>query len=125
MQKKTADQLHTERRRGWILKLLDEQRPEPIELAVLSQSLDSLNFPLGRRSLAREVDYLRSLGAIRVFPLGANEEMSNVDQARLVQRYLNSETDSEMGLSLCVRMTLLGVNFQEKLIELDGVSRVE
>ena len=125
MLKKTAEQAHTERRRGWILKLLDGQRPEPIEMAVLSETLDSLNFPMGRRSLAKEIDYLRSLGAVRVFPMGFQDEMSNVDQAREIQKYANCDSDREMGYSLCARITAQGISFQEGRVQLDGVSRVE
>jgi hypothetical protein len=123
-QGKSLDQIHTERRRGWILKILDEARPDPMELAVLTQSLDALNFPLTRRWLARELDFLRSGKLLRVFPMYHDDELSDVEQAKLIQRYANSESDGECG-NFCARITAAGINFQAGLTAIDGIARVE
>jgi hypothetical protein len=123
--KRSHEQLTTERARGWILKLLDEARPDPVELAVLTLGLDALNLPLTRRGLGRELDYLRSQKLVRVFPLGSNDELDNVAQARWVQRYSNTDTDAECGGSLCALITANGINFQAGLTVVDGIFRVE
>src|SRR5580704_18452562 len=125
MKPKTHDQIHTERRRGWILKMLNEARPDPIELAVLSNALDAINQPVGRRTLAKELDYLRSLKLLRLFLLGQNEELGEVEQALLAQRYAASESDSELRMNVCARITVSGINFQDGLSDFDGITRVE
>jgi len=124
--KKTPEQVRVERGRGWIIKTLNDARPDPVELAVLSSTLDGLNFPMWRRTLAQELDYLRSLGLVRVFPLGSDEEHTAVDQAKLIQRYANSNSDADLGASLCVRVTAHGIDFQAGLVDgIAGVMRVE
>lgn len=114
-----------ERRRGWIVYFLFKARPHPLELASLIRLLDRRNFPLSRRGLAEEIDYLRSLRLIRVFNSDAQVEIDEVGQARLVQRYADCESDEEMGEVLCARITAAGINFQEGRNEADGVQRVE
>jgi hypothetical protein len=123
--KKSRDQITIERARGWIVYLLDEARPDPIELAILSLVMDGRNYGMTRRGLGRELDYLRSQRLVKVFPLGHDEELSSVDQAKLLQRYSSSERDSDCGGSLCARITADGINFQAGLIAIDGVWRAE
>lgn len=122
---KTLEQKRTERRRGWIIYLLYKARPHPMELHTLTELLDSANFPVTRRKLAEELDYLRSLRLVRVFPSGAETEMDEVTQAKLIQRYAECESDEEMRKVLCARLTAAGINFQEALDPITGLQRVQ
>lgn len=117
--------LLNERMRGWIVYLLYTARPSPLELHTLTRLLDARNFPISRRRLAEELDYLRSLRLLRIFPNDAAEELTEVEQAKWVQRYAASDSDDEMGTSLCARITTAGINFQDGLTEHEGLSRVE
>lgn len=112
----------TNRRRGWIIYILSVARPKPLDFATLIQLLDARDFPLSCRRFAEELDYLRSLGLLRVFPLGANDALSNVEQAKLIQRYCDS--DGDMDDDLCASLTTKGVNFQEGDFEEVGIQRV-
>ena len=114
-----------ERLRGWIIYLTYKNRPEPVELAVLTDALDKYNFPLSRRSLAIELAYLKSKGLLIVFPLDGVEAVDRVEQSRLLQRYANTESDSDMRRSLCVLLTPLGDDFQEHNANASGITRVE
>jgi hypothetical protein len=115
----------TERVRGYIIYLLYKARPRPLELALLADLLDARNFPVSRRRLAEEVDYLRSLRFLRIFPLDAESELSEVEQAKLMQRYPDCDSDAEMGMVLAARLTTAGINFQEGTTLPDGLQRVE
>lgn len=117
-------QQRTERLRGWIVKTLYEARPDPMEMVVVSACLDEVNFGVSRRMLATEVDFLRSKGLLRVFPLNSSEEVERVAQAKLLQRFANSDSDSELNLVLCATLSAHGIDFQEGLREEIGVSRV-
>ncbi len=117
-------QARTERLRGWIIKILYEARPDPLEMVVLSATLDECNFGVSRRTLSMEVDFLRSLNLVRVFPLGSNEELTKVEQAKLLQRFANSDSDEELHMVLCATLSAKGINFQECLEDAHGVSRV-
>jgi hypothetical protein len=97
-----------------------------MEMPVLMGSLDRQNYPCTRRRLAEEVDYLRSLRLLRVFPCAAEEELDEVKQAKLCQRYSDTESDEEMGSVLCVRITTAGINFQDGIpTTMDGITRIE
>jgi hypothetical protein len=113
------------RLRGWIIYLLCKNRPNPLELVSLRRLLDRYNFPLTRRQLAEEVDYLRGLRLLRVFPVDAEAELDEIQQAKLIQRYADCESDDEMGLVLCARITTAGINFHDGLTDIDGIARVE
>lgn len=117
-------QQRTERLRGWIMKILYEARPDPLEMVVLSATLDEVNFGVSRRTLGAEVDHLRSLKLVRVFPLGSNEEVNTVEQAKLLQRFANSDSDGELQMTVCATLSAHGINFQEGLEDAAGVSRV-
>jgi hypothetical protein len=117
-------QQRIERLRGWILKILYEARPLPLELVVLSATLDEVNFGVSRRSLAGEVEFLRALDLVRVFPLGSKTKISEPEQAILLQRFSESDNDGELNLSLCATLSYQGINFQEGLEDAGGVSRV-
>jgi hypothetical protein len=115
-----------ERLRGWIIYLLYQGRPAPVEMPVLMRLLDRQNYPLTRRRLAEEIDYLRSLKLLRVFPSDAEQELDEVKQAKLCQRYADTNSDEEMGLVLCARITSAGINWQAGIPPtMDGISRVE
>lgn len=115
-----------ERLRGWIIYFLYQSRPRPLEMPVLMRLLDRQNYPLTRRRLAEEVDYLRSLRLLRVFNADAEQELDDVKQAKLCQRYADSESDEEMGYVLCSRITTAGVNWQDGIPPtMDGLSRIE
>jgi hypothetical protein len=115
----------TERTRGWIIYLLYKARPQPLELALLSTLLDARNLPLTRRRLAEEVDYLRSLRLLRIFPMQAEEELDDIRQAKLMQRYSDCDSDVELGLVVGARLTAAGINFQEGNDKPVGLQRVE
>lgn len=114
------------RLRGWILYFLYLSRPRPLEMPVLMGLLDRQNYPCTRRRLAEEIDYLRSLRLLRVFPGDAEAELDEVQQAKLCQRYADTDSDEEMGAVLCARITTAGVNWQDGIPPtMDGISRVE
>lgn len=119
---KETRKLETMKRRGWIIYLLYIMRPKPRDFSTVIQLLDARNYPMSCQRFAEELDFLRSLGLLRVFPLGANTELSNVEQAKLIQRYC--ESDGEDADNLCVSLTVRGVNFQEGHFEETGITRV-
>lgn len=114
-----------QRLRGWIIYLLYKARPKPMEVVVLRTLLDRYNYPLSRRRLGEELDYLRSLRLIRVFPCDSEAELGEVEQAKLVQRFSDCESDEEMGQVLCVRITTAGINLQDGITNMEGIMRVE
>ena len=115
-------QIETQRKRGWILYLLYAARPKTIVIATLQSLLDSRNLPFTARRLAEEMDFLRSLGLLRIWMLGGKTELTSDEQEELINRYCDS--DGEMDDLLCVRLTNKGVNFQENHFEEQGVTRV-
>lgn len=115
----------TERIRGWIVYFLFKNRPKPMEFGVLMRCLDRRNFPLSRRRLAEEMDYLRSERFIRIFPNDSESELDEVQQSKMVQRYSDCESDEDMGHVLCAKITTAGTNFQEGRTKHDGIQRVE
>jgi diaminopimelate decarboxylase len=112
---------NNERRRGWILKFLYEQRPAPLEVSSLQELCDSVNFPMSCRQIVQELDFLRSEELVRVFPLGAETVLEEVAQAKLLQRCANDEAEMN---HVCVRIRTRGINFQEADLSVVGVSRV-
>lgn len=112
---------NNERRRGWILKFLYESRPQPLEVSALQELCDSVNFPMSCRQIVQELDFLRSEDLLRIFPLGAESEVENVKQAKLLQRC--SDDEGEMR-NVCVRIRTKGINFQEGDLNITGVKRV-
>jgi hypothetical protein len=119
---KLLRQNETKRRRGWILNFLYTSRPQPLEFASLIYLLDKTNFPVSVHRLAEDLDYLRGLRLLRVFPVGATEAISDVDQAKLVQRFAQSDGDLNDDFSAC--LTAKGVNYQEGHIDELGITRV-
>ncbi|GEM_PF-5869269 len=122
---KQQERERTERLRGWIIYLLYKARPKPMEIVVLRNLLDRVNYPLTRRRIAEELDYLRSLRLLRVFPCDSESELGEVEQAKLVQRFAECESDEEMGQVLCVRITTAGINFHDAINDMEGITRVE
>lgn len=119
---KQLRKLENMRRRGWIIYLLFASRPKPLAFAALIELLDARNIPMSHRRFSEEMDYLRSLGLLRVFPLGHEEEYTNVQQTKLIQRYCDS--DGELADSCCACLTVKGVQFQEGDFEELGLTRV-
>jgi hypothetical protein len=111
--------------RGWIIYFLYKGRPQPLPLYSVWKMLDRHNMPLTRRRFAEEIDYLRGLRLLSVFPAGSDTEVSVVEQAKLTQRYADCESDQEMGLVLWARLTTAGVNFQDGTSDHEGITRVE
>jgi len=109
-------------RRGWILYLLYMSHPKPTDFHTLIKLLDFYNFPLSHRRFAEKLDFLCGLKLMRVFPLGAESPLSEVEQARLIQKYC--ESDGEMDSHVCASLTTKGVNYQEGHFEETGVVRV-
>lgn len=113
------------RERGWIVYLLYKARPKPLPLVSVQRMLDRHNMPMTRRRLSEEIDYLRSLRLIGVFPSDSATEIDNVQQARLTQRFADCESDEEMGAVLFARLTAAGINFQDGITDHAGITRVE
>lgn len=86
-------QQRIERIRGHILKQIYYSRPHPIEVEALRSNLDTLNYPLVREDFALQIDYLRSKKLINCFLSGMNEELGNVEQSKLVQRYSSGSVE--------------------------------
>ena len=124
LKQRELEQERTERLRGWIVYLLYKSRPNPLEASILIRALDRVNFPLSRRRLAEELDYLRSLELIRVFAAGEKRELDNVEQAKLIQWYSDTDSDEEMRSVMCARLTAQGINFQQDILQLEGIQRV-
>ncbi|MGB8510876.1 MAG: hypothetical protein WCD76_21060 [Pyrinomonadaceae bacterium] len=122
---KAQQRERNERLRGWILYFLFKARPKPLEMPSLMRLLDRRNYPVSRRRLAEEVDYLRSLRLLRVFPSCAESELDDVQQTKWIQKYADSENEDEMGDMLCARITTAGINFQDGLNDHQGIGRVE
>lgn len=112
----------TEKRRGWIIYLLYISRPKPLDFSSLIRLLDQRNFPMSHRRFAEEIDFLRSVGLLRVFPIGAVDALSEVEQSKLIQRYCDSE--GELDDDFSAKLSTRGVNFQEGHFEETGVTRV-
>lgn len=119
---KEARKIETSKRRGWILYLLFICRPKPRDFAMLTQLMDARDYPMSCQRLAEELEFLRSLKLLRVFPRGSDKELSNIEQAKLIQRYCDS--DGEEADNLCVAITTRGVNFQEGYFEEIGITRI-
>lgn len=112
----------TERRRGWFIYLLYASRPKPLDFASMIRLLDARNFPLSARRFAEELDFLRSAGLLRVFPLGNDDALNEIEQSKLIQRYCESE--GELDDNYSAKITNKGINFQEGHFEEQGVTRV-
>lgn len=119
---KRLQQSEAGRRRGWIVYFLYIAKPMPLDFATLVSLLDARNFPLSIRKFAEKVDYLRSTGLIRIFPMGADHELTSVEQAKLIQRYCEEDGNNGHGFLAC--LTNQGINFQEGLFEETGVTRI-
>lgn len=125
MNRKIIEKQETEQTRGWILYLLYLSKPKPVELNKLWGMLDQYNQPVLRRKFVEEIDYLRSRGLIGVFNSGSKTELTDDEQSRLIQRYVEASTAREMGTFLFARPTVAGIDFQEGNSEVPGVQRVE
>lgn len=125
LNRRRTEREETERLRGWLVYLLYQSRPKPLQLASIWKLLDQYNQPLIRRRFIEEIDHMRGLGLIRVFPAGATKELDDVEQARLIQRYADAADDREMGTILLARLTTAGTNFQDGITDVPGVQRVE
>jgi hypothetical protein len=123
--RRLTDKQETQEKRGWIVYLLYLKKPNPFELNSLWSTLDQYNQPMGHRKFVEEIDYLRSLGMLRVFPAWAKTECSDVEQARLLQRFIEGSSAREMGTFVYARLTTAGINFQEGTSEVLGIDRIE
>ncbi|HQU83967.1 MAG TPA: hypothetical protein PKY59_12605 [Pyrinomonadaceae bacterium] len=122
LDQKQLRKIELERRRGWILHLLYVAKPKPIDFKSLLKLLDARNMPMSCWQFAEKLDFLRSAGLLRVFPLGSDGALSEVEQAKLIQRYC--ESDGELDDDYSAKITNRGINFQEGQFEEDGVTRV-
>ena len=114
-------QQRTERLRGWMLKILYEARPDPLEFVVLSSTLDEVNFGVSRSTLAIELSFLCSKKMIRVFPIGSQDELTDNEQQGLLQRCAR---DEETCANVCVWLRAEGTIFVEGLAACEGIQRV-
>lgn len=123
---KAQQREETARKRGWIIYLLYKQKPGPLPAASLWKLLDRENLYFSRRTLAEELDYLRELRLLNVFPQDATARLDDVEQARLVQRFGQCDSDEEVGVVMCARITAAGINFQDGIANGHaGITRVE
>lgn len=122
LKQKNLRHLETGRRRGWIVYLLYTAKPMPLTFNTLIELLDARNMPLTCRRFAEKLDYLRGLGFLRVFKIGENKELSNVQQAQLIENYCDN--DGEGGDNFCATLSTKAVNFQEGHFDEVGVTRV-
>lgn len=125
LNRRRTEREENERLRGWVVYLLYLNRPKPLQLVSLWKLLDQYNQPLIRRRFIEEIDHIRALGLIRIFPAGAKAESDEVEQARLIQRYADASDDREMGAILLARLTTVGTNFQDGIIDVPGIQRVD
>jgi hypothetical protein len=110
-----------ERGRGWIIRYLEEQHPEPLEFPVLQVCLDERNFPLSNRELLKHVEFLRSAELLRVFPSGAKNPLNEVEQAKLLQRAVNNDS---VARDVCIVIRNKGILLHEGKLTVDGVERI-
>jgi hypothetical protein len=110
------------KRRGWIVYLLYVANPMPVDFSTLLQLMDARNFPMSCRRFSEKIDFLRSVDFIRVFEIGSDKALTGADQAKLIQRYC--ETDGDCGHIMGAKLTSKGINFQEGHFEETGVVRV-
>ena len=123
--RRLTDQQETELLRGWIIYLLYLKKPKPFELNSLWSTLDQYNQPAAFYKFVEEIDHLRGLGLLRVFPAGAQTDVDDAKQARLLQRYLDGPTARELGTFLYAHITPAGVQFQERNLAVVGIQLVE
>jgi hypothetical protein len=123
--RKLTEKQETEQTRGWIVYLLYLSKPKPMELNALWSTLDMYSIPIIHRKFVEEIDHLRALGLLRVFPAGAKTDISEVEQARMLQRFIEGPRARDMGTFVFARLTTAGVQFQEGDSEVIGVARVE
>lgn len=119
---KELRQLEAERRRGWMLYMLYMARPKPLDVLSLITLLDRKNIPFSHRRMCEELDFLCGLELIRVFLADSKQELDCVQQAKLLQKYLDS--DGDMGDEIFVRIRNKGIYFQEGLEDVRGIKRV-
>lgn len=121
---KDHDRERLERRRGWIIYLLYKSRPRHLELDSLLRLLDKANFPVSRRRLAEELDYLRSQRLLKISMGNAQPDIDETAQNRMIQYY--AEGDREDLAVVCASLTAAGINFQEGFDHaMVGIARVE
>jgi hypothetical protein len=123
--RRITDKQETEQLRGWIVYLLYLSKPKPLELNALWTTLDMYSIPTVHRKFVEEVDHLRALGLLRIFPAGAKTEIDEIEQARLLQKFIDGPRARELGTFVFARLTTAGVQFQEGDSEAVGVARVE
>lgn len=118
LQQSKLKDLNRSRRRGWIIYLLYESDPKPLDVQSLIHLLDQLNFPMTPRGLAKDLTFLRGAGLIRI----AEKDISTAEAARLLNRYaeMGDDADDEISVSLSPN----GTEFQEGRKNIDGVMRI-
>lgn len=121
LRQKHLKQIELQRKRGLILYLLYTSRPRWMDLSTLLSLLDSLNLPLTSGQLSNKIDYLCSVGLVRVQQHGGKADLSDAEQERLVQRCFDADGDLDDEIS--VRLSAKGVNFQEGSFEVEGITR--
>ncbi len=123
MTNREQDRERIARLRGWIIYLLYSARLRTLELGSLRRLLDRRNMPVSRRRLAEEIEYLRALRLLKISG-SAHKELDEMAQARLVQRYADSDREDVEIVSAV--LTAAGINFQEELEDNQiGIARVE
>ncbi|HKO43349.1 MAG TPA: hypothetical protein VJU84_08665 [Pyrinomonadaceae bacterium] len=122
---KQAEKHERERQRGWILYLLYCSKPKPLELNALWKLLDTYSQPMAHHSFVEAIDYLRSKGMLQIFPADSKAALDNVQQAKLLQRYLDSPRAKDLGTFVSARLTTAGIDFQDGGSEVTGIEHVE
>ncbi|HQZ81638.1 MAG TPA: hypothetical protein PLR83_00330 [Pyrinomonadaceae bacterium] len=115
-------QLEIGRRRGWVVYLAYTAKPMPLTFNTLIELLDARNMPLTHRRFAEHLDFLRSIGFVKIFPIANSVEISNLEQTKIIQAYCDNDGDG--GDGYCIGLTTRGINFQEGHFEETGVLRM-
>lgn len=111
-----------ERRRGLIVYLLYVSRPKTVEIGSLLYLLDARNYPVTRRRLAEDLDFLRDAGLVRLTMPSSEIPLNDAQQEKHLHRF--AESDGDIDNDLCLKLTSKGNNFQENQTNELGVLRV-
>ncbi len=116
-------QYERQHRRGLIVYLLYISRPKALEFSSIIYLLDARNYPLTRRRLAEDLDFLRDAGLLRITcPSAADIHSTDALQEKQLHQF--AESDGDLDNDFCARLTNKGLNFQEDNLNESGVMRV-
>lgn len=115
-------QYEMQRRRGLIIYLLYISRPKALEFSSIIYLLDARNYPLTRRRLAEDLDFLRDAGLLRITCPSADIHSTDALQEKQLHQF--AESDGDLDNEFCARLINKGLNFQEGYLDESGIMRV-